>query len=154
MIETFEQFVNESIAPTCELYRFKDWKEFQDTMNNTIGWENQTLRKSSHWKHVDGKKYLDINDPAEGSVYYGMKDNGVFVGYTNVYEDDTIWISDFEIFKNIKGKGYGRAMFELLKSTYPDKSFELTFGDKNAKLFWERMGFVRQGATKTMMYTV
>lgn len=158
MITSYNTFINESrqvSASDCEIYQFRDWDEFKHKMNEIGGWDNQTLFKTNRWKHDNNKRILgdDYKEPNEkGCTYIGFLYKGKFVGYTSIYiEKELVWIGDFEIFKNITGKGFGRTFFDMIKAMYPKREFELTFGSRNAMLFWQKMGFERVGKDTKLM---
>lgn len=128
---------------------FADWKSLQDEVNE-VGWENSSLFKFRGSKRTeDGRKIYNIPDPRGNDPenhYVGLRSNGKLVGISNVYVgDDYVEIGDFEVFKNHKGKGYGRRMFNGIRKKYPDKHYMLLYRDNKAKKFWEKMGFKRTG---------
>ena len=135
-----------SLKKSNGLVMYDKWEDFQSDVNK-VGWENMTLAKGYGYRYkiVDGKKTLNRSDPRADypeNKYLGFRVRGKLVGTTNVYVgEDNIEVSNFEIFPKYKRKGYGRKFFNTIRKQYPDKTFMLRWGNRNAKKFWESMGF-------------
>lgn len=130
-----------------KLVVYRNWKEFQDVINN-IGWENTELYVD--WvdeyakKDKNGHLIMNINPEDENMIYLGYiyGDELSAIGSISI-QNDALEICDFEVFKNKRHRGIGRLFFnDILKKFNKGYSIvELTYRDKNARLFWERMGF-------------
>ncbi len=128
-----------------ELIVFDSWRHMQNVVNRYVGWDKMTLYEPFVTNHYF-KKYnnicLDIDDPRKGeSTYLGLKVDGKYVGFANIYLDDPdeLWIGDFEILD--KRKGYGSQFFKMIEQKYKYDHYILCYHGVAAKKFWESLGF-------------
>lgn len=138
-----------------KLIIFNNWKDLQNAVNE-IGWENFKLynswKRNHAWKR-NGHLVMNIDVKNEDTIYLGYIYEDELSAIGNIYiEDDNMWIGDFEVSKFKTHKGIGRLFFNAILDEFLNnhQTIELTYLDKNARLFWERMGFIGNDKNKIM----
>lgn len=144
------------------MIKFKEvtWEEFRKYFTNQDK-KNVPLTSYLLRKKPGGTGYYVRRSSPYGkdAQYYVLVDHDdELLATCNLYvneEDNSVWVSSYQVLANQRGKGYGTLMFEKIKELYPGMLFELTYMDATkgypcSKSFWEKMGFRQCGDLKLM----
>lgn len=97
---------------------------------------------------------LNLLSKKEKANFYGICDEKTFVGLLyNIYFKDIVFIFYFAIDSNLRGKGYGTKVLELVKQKYKNHRIILNIEEINSKYdnnnqrikrkkFYEKNGFI------------
>lgn len=138
-----------------KLIVFNNWKDLQNAVNE-IGWENFKLynswKRNHAWKR-NGHLVMNINVYNEDTIYLGFIYEDELSAICNIYvENNEMHIGDFEVSKFKTHKGIGKLFFNEILNKFPNCSvITLTYLNKDARLFWEKMGFIGNDKNKIMI---
>ena len=84
----------------------------------------------------------------DGYIYYLVKDNGTLLGFIGYYpKDDHLYLSKFYLYKQYRGKGYGKEIINKLSADAARRgliAIELNVNVNNPSIkIYEKMGFKR-----------
>jgi diamine N-acetyltransferase len=86
-----------------------------------------------------------IQQVKEGQKFYIIKDHDVSIGFVALSQkqQQLVFIHKFYLDHNLQNLGFGKQVFDIIKSMHPQTTFELTVNRQNYKAinFYFKLGF-------------